>query len=379
MKSGQLLDGRFLLDRRIGIGGMGEVWRADDVEHGRAVAIKRLHEHLAKRPLFVARFLREARAVMKTCFSPHIIEVIDVVCPQDSPPYLVMEYLMGETLSKVLHRRGSLPRTMAIDLALQTACALAEVHQRGVIHRDIKPGNLFVTQSERGRFVKILDFGVAKFFDCSDEEDTLTGTGVIIGTVEYMPPEQIFGSRDLDQRVDIYALGKVLYHMLSGQLPRPEPDMVPNPEEEEGNVYPLRHLRPEIDERLENIVFKAMARDRTKRYADMDQFALALESCLVKTLCAPEEDLDDTLMTPPPPECMDADSDSALDAPTTLDNVFQLTPTGSRTNRIPHEASPLSTQDTERHSFSFPQTSPSAVLEATPVPSPSTPPPPEHR
>lgn len=377
MESGQLFEGRYLLNRRIGIGGMGEVWRADDIERGRVVAIKQLHEHLAKRTLFVARFLREARAAMMTCFSPHIVEVLDIEHRPGSPPYLVMEYLEGETLSKLLHRMGSLPRALAIDIALQTACALAEVHQQGVIHRDIKPGNLFVTHAHNGKtFVKILDFGVAKFLRASDDDDTLTGTGVIIGTVEYMPPEQIFGSRDLDQRVDIYALGKVLYHMLSGQQPRPAPDMVPNSDDSERTLYPLRRLRPEIDDRLEHVVFKAMARDRTKRFADMDAMALALETCLVKSLCAPEEDKDDTLMTPPPPECMEVDPEAALDAPTTLDNVFQCPTTGAETNRVALESGSLSAQDTERHPFSLPRTTPSVAMES-PISAPL--PPPEHR
>lgn len=357
MLSGELLDGRYLLESRIGIGGMGEVWRAHDVEVGRVVAIKRLHDHLAERSLFVARFLREARAAMKTCISPHIIEVSDVVCRQGAVPYLVMEYLEGETLSQVLHRRGSLPIPMALDIALQTCCALAEVHLWGVIHRDIKPANLFITRTRNNkRFIKILDFGVAKLKETADDDGlSLTGTGVVIGTVEYMPLEQIFGSRDLDHRVDIYAMGKVLYHMLAGQRPPPEPEDLVEEAPLDGLRIPclLRSSRPDVDERLESVVYTAMARERDKRFASMDEMSNALEACLVQTPCSLQCDEEDTHVTPPPPECVALEWEEMLYEPTTLDNVYKHESPDSVTSALSCLDGDKGFPDTERHSITF--------------------------
>lgn len=280
MKTGDVLDGRFELIQCIGGGGMGSVWEARQLSTDRRVAVKALHEHLVEEEDLVARFLREARAALESRYSGHIIEVLDVVHPSDRAPYLVMEYLKGEDLAQILEREELLEPSRAARLIIQACHAVAEVHRQNIIHRDVKPENLFVTKLADGtEWIKLLDFGVAKFSASPDgDERPLTAVGSTLGTPYYMAPEQVLVSQTLDHRLDIYSMGVVLYEVLTGQRPYESSDIrelmitiargeAPTPTE----------LRPELNEELEGIVCRAMALSKDDRYESMFDLAEALE------------------------------------------------------------------------------------------------------
>lgn len=280
MRTGHVLDGRYELVRSIGGGGMGSVWEARVLSSGRRVAIKALHEHLVEEKDLVARFLREGQAAMESQYSGHIIEVVDVVNRRGRPPYLVMEYLEGDALSQVVKSEGALEIVRAVKLVIQACHAVAEVHRQGIIHRDIKPDNLFVTTLNDGtEWIKLLDFGVAKFRIPPDSlSRPLTAVGSAVGTPHYMAPEQILTSQSLDHRLDIYSMGVVLYELLTGTRPY-----------KTGNIAELvmiiaqgepprpSEIRPEIERNLERVVSRAMAVDRDNRYDTMFDMAEALE------------------------------------------------------------------------------------------------------
>src|ERR1700740_1906702 len=204
-----------------GTGGMGEVYRAKDTRLDRTVALKVLSSQLAGDQEKRQRFEREARSI-STLSHPHICTLHDIG-QQDGVDYLVLEYLEGETLEKKLEK-GSLPTQEALRYAIELADALDKAHRQGIIHRDLKPGNIMITKSG----VKLMDFGLAKLqadtapiADALTEMSTdkkLTAEGTILGTCQYMSPEQLEG-READARTDIFAFGEVLYEMLTGRPP----------------------------------------------------------------------------------------------------------------------------------------------------------------
>jgi eukaryotic-like serine/threonine-protein kinase len=210
--------GPYEIVSRVGAGGMGEVYKATDTRLGRTVAIKVLPAHVAGDPAFRARFEREAKAI-SSLNHPHICTLHDIG-HQDGTDFLVMEYLEGETLSNTL-AHGPLPLTQALQTGIEIADALDKAHRRGIVHRDLKPGNIMLTQSG----AKLLDFGLAKVQSGGTAADLsaaptitspLTGTGSIVGTFQYMAPEQLEG-READARSDIFAFGAVLYEMVTGK------------------------------------------------------------------------------------------------------------------------------------------------------------------
>ncbi|MGW2716666.1 serine/threonine-protein kinase [Streptomyces sp. NPDC001492] len=241
----RLLDGRYLLADRIGAGGMGEVWRAHDQRLRREVAVKRITGlgHVQD-PKAVARFVQEAQVVAGLS-SRHIVTVHDIATAalDDGPelPYLVMELLHGRPLDHLIRGGGSPPRLDdARRWGSQMARALATAHAAGVVHRDMKPANVLVTDGEAGEdegLVKVLDFGIARLLDAAAAPTTLTVTGAVLGTPGYMSPEQIRADPGLpvDARSDLYSLGCILYELVTGRLPFEAP-----------SVYPL--LRKHIDE-----------------------------------------------------------------------------------------------------------------------------------
>ncbi|MGW2570449.1 serine/threonine-protein kinase [Streptomyces sp. NPDC001537] len=241
----QLLDGRYLLADRIGAGGMGEVWRAHDQRLRREVAVKRITGlgHVQD-PKAVARFVQEAQVVAGLS-SRHIVTVHDIATAalDDGPelPYLVMELLHGTPLDRLLRGGGSPARLDdARRWGSQMARALATAHAAGVVHRDMKPANVLVTDGETGEdegLVKVLDFGIARLLDAAAAPTTLTVTGAALGTPAYMSPEQIRAEPGLpvDARSDLYSLGCILYELVTGRLPFEAP-----------SVYPL--LRKHIEE-----------------------------------------------------------------------------------------------------------------------------------
>jgi serine/threonine-protein kinase len=265
---GSTLSGRYLVTRKVGQGGMGAVYEATHTLIGKKVAVKVLLEKYAKREAIVQRLEQEAR-LASSVGNEHIIDITDFGQTEDGRTFVVMEFLEGESLAECLSRETQLPEQRILRIISQAASALAAAHDKGIVHRDIKPENLFLLRRKEQDFVKVVDFGISKSLRVSAEEDQprLTQTGMVLGTPLYMSPEQARGDDELDHRVDVYALGVIMYEAATGRVPFA------------GNNYlsvisqvlneepkPLREIRPELSEEFEAVVHKAMAKDRTDRY-----------------------------------------------------------------------------------------------------------------
>ncbi|WP_438025236.1 serine/threonine-protein kinase [Sorangium sp. So ce233] len=259
---GELLAGSFCITGVIGAGGMGRVYVAEHIRLPKRFAVKVPHEHFASHREAMARFEREAQTIARVG-NEHVIDVVDVVRLKDGRPCMVTELLKGEDLGSLLDQVGKLPLPTAITISRQVCRGLAAAHATGVVHRDLKPSNLFLVRREGGSIhVKILDFGVAKVLDGAD----LTRTGSVVGTPQYMAPEQARGSAEVDSRADIYAVGAVLYRMLTGDRPFPdeEPTRVMIRLLTEDPRRP-RDIDRTIPEGLEALIQRAMARAREDR------------------------------------------------------------------------------------------------------------------
>ena len=212
---GDTIDGKYVLVRVLGTGGMGVVFEAEHLRLKQRCAIKMLSPEMLREADIIHRFEREARAsaLLK---SPHVTRVTDVATTADGVPYIVMELLTGHDLDGELQARGHVPYPLAVDYMLQACAAVAEAHAAGIIHRDLKPGNLFLAQDPDGVMVKVLDFGISKMME---EESKLTSAGMTMGTALYMSPEQLRSAAQVDARSDIWSLGVILYELLCGQTP----------------------------------------------------------------------------------------------------------------------------------------------------------------
>jgi len=273
---GDLVSGKYRIVRLIGDGGMGVVYEARHEVLGSGVALKFLHSDLAKRPGLTQRFLQEAR-VSATIQSPHVTHVTDVDTAQDGSPYLVMELLHGQALQAMLDRQGKLAPDQAVDFALQILAGLEAAHATGVVHRDMKPDNVFVTPSGGGPLLKLIDFGIAKLRASSEFTKGLTRAGVVMGTPEYMAPEQLSSAHTTDHRADIYSLGVMLFEMLAGCRPADGDDAdTIVAAVEAGRVRKLGDLVPGLPAGLIALVERASAPLRDQRFESASEMRLAL-------------------------------------------------------------------------------------------------------
>ena len=282
---GQTLVGRYHLTRKIGEGGMGSVYEATHVALGKIVAVKVLREKYADRPSVAQRLVQEAR-LASGIRHDHIIDIHDSGSTEDGRTFIVMELLEGQSLSELLRQEGPLPEARAIDLVRQVADALGAAHARGIVHRDVKPENVFlVRRPDNADFVKVVDFGISTTVrdsrDGDDEElGRLTSTGMVLGTPFYMSPEQARGDDEIDHRIDVYALGVILYESLTGEVPfRAQNYLGIISRVLNHEPTPPRSLRPElrISEAVERVAMKAMAKRREDRYPSMEALAADLE------------------------------------------------------------------------------------------------------
>jgi tRNA A-37 threonylcarbamoyl transferase component Bud32 len=275
---GQVLADRYRVLDLIGKGGMGKVYLAEHVALGKRVAVKVLNPAYTHRPDQVKRFLREAQAA-STIGHENVIDVIDFGEMPNGSVFFAMEHLQGEDLGKLL-KRGPLQWSRARRILLQICRALQAAHARGIIHRDMKPENCFIIHRNGMRdFVKVLDFGIAKFLEENRQvSHTLTQAGALIGTPEYMAPEQVQGE-PADVRMDIYALGCIMYQLLTGQLPFSDKTMF-GVLSQQVNVRPVppRQLTPEADipPEVEAIILKAMEKERPNRFQSMAELIEAI-------------------------------------------------------------------------------------------------------
>jgi len=285
---GEILADKYRIVRYLGEGGMGTVYEAQHAFVGRRFAVKILHTELTRADEMLERFTREARAA-GALENENIASVIDFGHTGDGVPYIVMEYLVGEDLAKLLAREGQLPVPRAVNMIVQACRGLDAAHAAGVIHRDLKPENLFVCKRGDGSdLLKLLDFGIAKLARPSaaggaagaafeGPPPSVTRSGTAMGTPYYMPPEQAKGAKDLDHRADIYALGVILYEALSGQRPHPGDSyngilyhILTQP------VVPLGSLRRGLAPDLTDVVHRALAFDPSDRPGSAVELARAL-------------------------------------------------------------------------------------------------------
>jgi serine/threonine-protein kinase len=285
---GSVVNGKYRLVRLLGDGGMGSVYEAQHLVLGTRVAIKVLHPELARRTGLVERFLQEAR-VAAQIRSPHVVQVSDVDRTPEGHAYIVMELLEGEALSAVLDRLRKLPVTTACEYTLQILSALEAAHALGVIHRDLKPENVFVTFSGGRPALKLIDFGIAKARRTDPQQRNLTVAGVVMGTAEYMAPEQARSADKVDARADLYAVGVMLYEMVAGTRPVSGEDArVIALKVERGEVVPLVKAAPEVPRELAGLVHRAMAPRPELRFASATEMRLALERVLAKPQAQPQ-------------------------------------------------------------------------------------------
>jgi serine/threonine protein kinase len=218
-RSGLVVGGKFRLDAMIGRGGMGSVWSATHVTLGHRVAVKLVAREFVRSAEALRRFDAEAKAAARLA-SRHVVQVFDNGTLDDGTPYIAMEMLSGENLEQRISRQGSMPLNEVVEILSQCCKGLARAHAAGIVHRDIKPDNIFLARSpdEDREVVKILDFGVAKITQTEEGSTSQTGTGAVLGTPLYMSPEQARGSRDVDHRTDLWSLAMVTYFALTGLL-----------------------------------------------------------------------------------------------------------------------------------------------------------------
>jgi eukaryotic-like serine/threonine-protein kinase len=268
-----LFAGRYRLERRLGVGGMATVQLAFDTRLERRVAVKLLAEHLAEDANFVSRFRREALAAARLVH-PNIVQVFDFGLDESTHRnFIVMEYVDGQSCAEILRERGTLPPNEAVDILAQSCRGLDYAHRNGVVHRDVKPGNLM--RSEEG-MVKLADFGIAKAAEDSD----ITKIGSVLGTAAYLAPEQARGE-PAGPPADLYALGVVAYQLLAGRLPYEAGSLTDLARlQDSGPPRRLDELEPEVPAALAAAVARALHRDPERRYADAAEMETALREGL---------------------------------------------------------------------------------------------------
>jgi serine/threonine-protein kinase len=275
---GDVIAGKYRVERLIGMGGMGAVVAARHLELDERVAIKMLLPHLPATGEPAARFLREAKAAIRIK-NEHVVRVLDVGRTDTGSPYIVMEYLDGQDLGQLLERQGPLPVEDTVDYVMQACEAIAAAHALGIVHRDLKPANLFLAASSDGTaFVKVLDFGISKLAEsAASQAPGLTSTATVMGTPCFMSPEQLRSTRDVDARADIWSMGAILHALMTGTPPYDgESNADVSAKIIRDAPTPLRTLRPEVPADLEAIVLRCLEKDPARRFEDVASLADAL-------------------------------------------------------------------------------------------------------
>jgi len=282
---GTTLAERYEIVRRIGEGGMGAVYEARHSIIGKRVAIKVLLEKFLENEEFIARLLQEAR-LASSIGHQNIVDVTDFGTTRDGRAFVVMEYLEGEPLSELIMRDAPLPVERSLAIVKQVSSALGAAHRKGIVHRDVKPENVYLVRRGDLDFVKVVDFGVSKAVHTQEEGSAwqrLTRTGAVLGTPLFMSPEQAGGKEDIDARADIWSAALILYECLTGELPfRGSNYLGVIAQIQSKEVQPPSALRPElgIPQAVDRMVMHGLEKDRNQRYQDMADFERDLERVL---------------------------------------------------------------------------------------------------
>ncbi len=278
IRPGTTIEGKYLVERVVGRGGMGVVLAATDVENGQRVALKFLEVVSDEMPDdFHARFALEAR-VCGQLKNRHIARVHATGVWLSKYPFMVMDYLEGQDLRKVRKGNARFPLAQAVDYAVQICEGLAEAHHYGIVHRDLKPANIFVTKQPDGSdLLKVLDFGISKWAAGGDEFSELTRAGTMLGSPKYMSPEQLAGS-GVDARADMWSIGAILYGMLAGRPPYDFPQVTQTfiAIASGAPPTPVVSVDPSLPPELDVILLRCLAKDREKRFKDVGELAGAL-------------------------------------------------------------------------------------------------------
>ncbi len=278
LAAGAVLVGKYRIERVLGEGGMGVVYAVHHVLLDRPVALKLLTPDAAVNPEAVARFLNEARNAARVD-NDYVCRVMDLGVLPEGQPYIAMELLDGLDLGRLLETRGRLPVVEAVGYVIQALTGIGMAHLMGVVHRDLKPSNLFIAKKhDGGQIVKVLDFGISKATSLEGpKRQNLTSMGNLIGSPAYMSPEQVSLAPDIDQRADLWAVGVILYQLLTSTLPFASPHVA-----EvlafilEKDPPPLSSLRPDVPPGLESVVTRCLAKDPAKRFPSAAELAAAL-------------------------------------------------------------------------------------------------------
>jgi serine/threonine protein kinase len=274
-QTGRVLAAKYRLGEIIGHGGMGVVYEAVFLAIHRRVAVKIIHSRHGNEESIKRRLQHEAR-VAGSIGHDNVCEIIDLGETEEGLPFIVMPLLRGQPLSQMIARQ-KLPTASVVDIVSQILSALSAVHAKGIIHRDLKPANVFITSvGDRNNFVKLLDFGISKL-TAEESPSDLTGTGFVLGTPHYMSPEQARGVRNIDSRTDIYAVGVILYEMLTGILPYTGESYNEILYQISTKPFPLPSSRdPSIPRKLEEVILTAMSKDPTDRFDNAEKMRIAL-------------------------------------------------------------------------------------------------------
>lgn len=278
VRPGQVVAGKYRLQRLLGAGGMGVVFAAHHLQLQKTVAIKLLRREMLTEPAAVGRFLREARAAVQI-ENEHVARVLDVGELPQGAPYMVMEFLEGGDLARWLKERGPLPVEQAVDFVLQAAVGVAEAHVLGIVHRDLKPANLFCVRRSDGQWIiKILDFGISKSDPIyAGHSHSVTSSGAVMGSPLYMSPEQLRATKDVDHRTDVWALGVILFELLTDRTPF-SGETLPEVAIQVATEPPasIRNFRPDLPVGLERVILRCLEKQMRARYSDVSELARAL-------------------------------------------------------------------------------------------------------
>jgi serine/threonine protein kinase len=276
---GAVLNRRFRLLKLLGEGGMGAVYEADSPEGKRAIKV--LHEEFNKIEEVRRRFFAEAEAT-QNLRHPNIVSVLESAVAEDGSPYIVMELLQGESLGDRLEGAQQLTADEAWPIMNQVLAALGVAHAARIVHRDLKPDNVFISKDQTGKdFVRLLDFGIAKIMDAAGGMGSKTKTGALIGTAGYMSPEQIKSAKTVDLRADLWAMGTMLYQMLTGALPfRGDDDFTRLTAVIVGTATPIESIAPQ-HARFSAFFQRAFAKDVNERFQTADEMTRALAAIMV--------------------------------------------------------------------------------------------------